>query len=336
MLNKIQTPKELADYLSVDEQELEELQTENAYKVFQIPKPGKNEKRTIETPTGKLETLLHRLCDGLQWLYLDHKTEAAYGFIRSLKNETDKRNIYTNAQRHLGNSYLVNIDFDNFFYQVDVTKVKAIFSDSAIFSFTPDTENLLTRLVTFKGRLPMGSSTSPPLSNFATIPLDNTLLLWAQKNNITYTRYVDDLSFSSNKPITDNIFSEIMQMLKAHQFVADPNKTKWFGKNDEKEITGLIVGKTVTVPPIFLTEFEKELEKLKDLFAYSMQYPDYHVMEWIAKLKQVLHGRLAFIQMIYGKSHPVFLKLLHKMENLDNDAMIEQSISWRYAGYDFH
>jgi len=336
MLDKIQTPGELAAYLFLDENELAGLQPDTAYKVFQVSKAGSTEKRTIETPTGKLETLLHRLCDGLQWLYLDHKTDAAYGFIRSLKNDTDKRNIYTNAQRHVGNHYLLKIDFDNFFYQIDKPKVKNIFNDYNIFSFTGDTEELLTRLVTFKGRLPMGSSTSPPLSNFATIQLDNDLLRWAHQNNITYTRYVDDLSFSSKTTLTDRHYEQILQLLQLHHFIADPQKTKWYGKNDEKEITGLIVGNTITVPPKFIDEFEKEFQRLKELFAYAMQYPDYHVMEWITKLKQVLHGRLAFIQMIYGKNHPVFLKLLHQFENLDNDAMIQQSISWRYAGYDFH
>lgn len=336
MLDKIHTPKELAGFLMLKEKELVKIQPETAYKVFRIPKPGKNEKRTIETPTGMLEPLLHRLCDGLQWLYLEHKTDAAFGFIRSMKNDADKRNIYTNAQRHLGNNYLLNIDFDNFFYQVDVTKVKNIFNDYTIFSFTPETEDLLTRFVTFRGRLPMGSPTSPPLSNFATIPLDNDLLKWARGNHITYTRYVDDLSFSSNASITDRHYEQITQLLQTHHFVADPQKIKWYGKSDAKEITGLMVGKTVTVPSTFIDEFEKELQKLKELFAYTMQYPDYHVVEWIDKLKQVIHGRLAFIQMVYGKEHPVYLKLLHRFENLDNDAMAEQSISWRYAGYEFH
>jgi RNA-directed DNA polymerase len=336
MLDKIRTPKELAGFLMLKEKELIKIQPETAYKVFQIPKPGKNEKRTIETPTGILEPLLHRLCDGLQWLYLEHKTDAAYGFIRSIKNDADKRNIYTNARRHLGNNYLLNIDFDNFFYQVDIAKVKNIFNDYSIFSFTPETEELLTRLVTFKGRLPMGSSTSPPLSNFATISLDNDLLKWARGNHITYTRYVDDLSFSSKASITDRHYEQITQLLQTHRFVADPQKIKWYGKADVKEITGLIVGKTVTVSSVFIDEFEKELQKLKELYAYTMRYPDYHVMDWIDKLKQVIHGRLAFIQMVYGKNHPVYLKLWHRFENLDDDAMAEQSISWRYAGYEFH
>ena len=336
MIGNIHTIKELSAFLMIDQDELQAIQPDKHYSVFKIPKPGSTEKRTIETPTGKLETILHRLCDGLQWLYLDHKTDAAYGFIRDIKNDPDKRNIYTNAQKHLNHDYLLNIDFDHFFYQVDENKIANIFADYNIFSLLPDTEKLLIHLVAFKGRLPMGSPTSPPLSNFATIQLDIELSKWSEQNKITYTRYVDDLSFSSKFKITEHHFSQITELLNIHRFKVNPNKMKWYDKDEIKKITGLIVGKSVTVPDEFISSFENELIKLKDLFAYALQYPDYHVLEWITKLKQVLNGRLAFIQMIYGKNHLVYLNFRKQLENIDNAEMIEQSVSWRYAGYEYH
>ncbi len=336
MIGKIRTIEELSAFLMISPKELQELQPELLYRVFQIPKPGKNEKRTIETPIGKLEIVLHHLCDGLQWLYLEHKTEAAYGFIRDLKNDPDKRNIYTNARKHLNNGYLLKIDFDNFFHQVDESKVSNIFNDYRIFALLPETEKILTRLVTFKGRLPMGSPTSPPMSNFATIQLDIELSKWSRKNAMTYTRYVDDLSFSSKQPIKEQHLDQIIEITNSYRFKIDHEKTKWYNKDEIKEITGLIVGKTITVPDEFITGFEDELKKLKELYMYALQYPDYHVMEWMSKLKQTLQGRLAFMQMIYGKGHPVYQKLHQQLENMDNTETIEQSVSWRYAGYDYH
>jgi len=336
MIGKIHTIKELSAFLMISQKDLLAIQPETLYRVFQIPKPGSDEKRTIETPTGRLEIILHHLCDGLQWLYLDHKTEAAYGFIRDLKNDPDKRNIYTNAHKHLNNDYLLKIDFDNFFHQVDEHKVSNIFNDYNIFALLPETEKLLTHLVTFKGRLPMGSPTSPPMSNFATIQLDIELLKWSHKNAITYTRYVDDLSFSSKQPIKEQHLNQIIEITNTHRFNIDPEKTKWYDKDEIKEITGLIVGKTITVPEDFITGFEDELKKLKELYVYALQYPDYHVLDWMTKLKQILNGRLAFIQMIYGKNHPVYQKLFHQLENMDHTESIEQSVSWRYAGYEYH
>lgn len=336
MIEKLKTITELAGFLSVDERTLTEIDPDTNYKTFQIPKPGKTEKRTIETPTGQLRYLLDRISDGLQWLYLDHKTDAAFGFIRALKNDRDIRNIFTNAKAHLGRKYLLNIDLDNFFHQVDTNKVHGIFNDYHIFSFKPETEELLTRLVTYKGRLPMGSPTSPALSNFATIGLDKELGSWAARSSFAYTRYVDDLSFSSNCAISDTHFGQISEILHAHHFVADDKKIHWFGKDDVKEVTGLLLGDKITIPDPFLHDFETDINKLKEVIAFARQYPDGHVFDWIEKLKQVIHGRLAFLNMIYGKNHPVYQKYSAMFGNIGQPQDSDYSYSWRYAGYEFH
>ncbi|MCX6269641.1 MAG: reverse transcriptase family protein [Bacteroidetes bacterium] len=301
---------------------------------LQIAKPGKTEKRTIETPTETLIPILDRICDSLQWLYREYKTDAAYGFIRTCRNDADKRNIYTNAARHLGKKYLLNIDIDNFFYQVDIPKVSNIFNNYRMFSFDTETEKLMTRLVTYRGRLPMGSPASPPLSNFATIGPDHDLLAWARGSGFVYTRYVDDLSFSSNMPISQTHFSQISEILQSHRFLADPDKIKWFGKSDLKEITGLIVGEKISVPDDFIRDFEKDLEQYRAAFSYAHAYPDPHVMKWIEKLGQVIRGRIAFLQMVYGRDHPVYRKIKSSFENINIEQEPVYSVSWRYAGYD--
>lgn len=338
-INTVKSVEDLAFYLNVKKRDLIDLRPENFYHTFQVPKHGSNEKRTIEAPYGLLKNILERLSDGLQWCYHDHKTDAAYGYVRSSDYENDKRNIYTNARKHLGMKYLVNVDFDDFFYQVDTIKVKNIFSDFSVFSFHPETETLLTQLVTHDGRLPMGSSTSPPLSNFSTIGVDLELLKWGKQNAITYTRYVDDLSFSSKKPITQNNFDQILQILQEFQFKIDQKKTKWYGKDDPKEITGLIVGKTIEIPDEFIKEFEKLLNKLKEVCDCSRELPDMQVYEWIDKMKKMMQGRLAFICSIYGKHHPVYMRLyeqLDQIEHFDELPHTEESLSWRYAGYAYY
>jgi len=336
MLETIKTIRELAFFLIADETVLRNLDPETSYRVFTIPKPGSTEKRLIETPVGLLRNALDRLADGLQWLYQQRKTEAAYGFIRSIKNDPDKRNIYTNAKRHLGKKYLLNIDLDNFFHQVDETKVRTIFSDYTLFSFRPETEELLVRLVNYRGRLPMGSPTSPPLSNFATMGLDVELLHWARRSSCVYTRYVDDLSFSSNHPITDTHFRQISDILQSHRFVADAKKIKWFGKDDIKEVTGLLLADRLQIPAEFLLDLGKELDKYSDVVNYAHQYPDYRVLEWVEKLGRTINGRLAFVAMIYGEHHEVYRSFYNRFIHASQPDEMECSMSWRYAGYDFH
>jgi RNA-directed DNA polymerase len=336
MFNKVITIADLAHFLSVDKSALLELNPANHYLTFEIPKPGSEEKRTIETPTGPLRMILDRVSDNLQWLYLDFLTDAAYGFVRSLKYSRVKRNIYTNAKRHLGRKYMLNIDLDDFFYQVDIRKVKSIFSDFHHFSFDDNTEALLSDLVTYKGRLPMGSPTSPPMSNFATIGLDNELLSWASRSSFVYTRYVDDLSFSSNMQISRTHFSQIMEIIQSHAFKIDEKKTHWFGKDEVKEVTGLLLGDKITVPDQFITDLEREITNLREIIRYSRLYPDAYVFEWIDKVKQGIGGKFAFLGMIYGKSSPVYSKLLSRFKTVDSPETELYSISWRYAGYNFH
>ena len=334
MLSKIKTLDELAMYLGVSQKQLAQIKPGSQFITFQIPKPGTSEKRTIEAPTGNLKFLLDKLSDGLQWLYSEHRTNAAQGYIRSVKNDPDKRTIFTNAKKHLGKKYLLNIDLDNFFHQITEKKVREIFSHSQLFSFDTETEEYLARLVCYKGRLPMGSPTSPPLSNFATIGLDNELTLWAKHQRINYTRFVDDLSFSSDKPITEAHFNIINAVLLAHQFKPDPQKTKWFGLTDKKEVTGLIVDSKISVPPEYLTSLEAEIHKLKEIRLYAMNYPDYQVLEWIQKLEQVVSGRLAFVKSVYGNESAEYRHLLKTINNPATD-VLTQSISWRYSGYQF-
>jgi RNA-directed DNA polymerase len=334
MLAKIKNLKELAMYLGVTQKQLAQINVDSQFITFQIPKPGKTEKRTIEAPTGNLKYLLDRLSDGLQWLYSEHRTKAAQGYIRSVKNDPDKRTIFTNAKRHLGKKYLLNVDLDNFFHQVTEKKVHEIFAHSQLFSFDTETENYLTKFVCFKGRLPMGSPTSPPLSNFATIDMDNELTLWTKHQRINYTRFVDDLSFSSDKPISAAHFKVIDDILLAHQFKADPGKIKWYGPNDCKEVTGLIVGNKITVSAGYLAALEAEIQKLKEIRAYAMNYPDFSVLEWIQKLEQVVGGRLAFVKLVYGGESAEYRNLLTKMNQQFNDVLM-QSMSWRYSGYEF-
>jgi RNA-directed DNA polymerase len=322
--------------LGTREKSLLNLSPEKHYITFQIPKPGTNEKRTIETPGDILKPLLGKLADSLQQLYAEHKTPAAFGYVRSYSHDPDKRNIYTNAKKHLGCKYLVNMDFDNFFYQVSIDKLKNLFNDFSLFDFLPETEEFLTRMVTYRGRLPMGSATSPPLSNFATMALDNELLLWCNFQGIAYSRYVDDLSFSANSPISSNQLEKINDILTSHRFVIDEKKTKIYGKDDVKIITGLIVDKKISIPHDFITDFEKSLLKLADMHSFARQYPDKNVFDWLERMQQNMQGRLAFIGFIYGNRNPIFVKLKKQLESVNMTGYDEECISWRYAGYELH
>ncbi|MCL3780863.1 RNA-directed DNA polymerase [Prolixibacteraceae bacterium JC049] len=335
MLQKVVSVKDLAWYLNVSTRQLKELKVNEHYITFEVSKPGSTEKRLIEAPTGWLKFALDRLSDGLQWLYSDHRTSAAHGYIRSVKNDPDKRTIFTNAQKHIGKNYLLNMDFDNFFHQITEEKIRMLLAQSQLFSFNAETEELLTQLVCYNGRLPMGSPTSPPLSNFVVMDLDKELTRWTRHQKIIYTRFVDDLSFSSEHPISSGQFEMINTICKEHHFLPDPEKTKWYGKNDRKEVTGLMVTNKISLPPEYLTALENEIKRYKELKSLILQFPDYQVIDWAKKLEQVINGRLNFVKSTYGSTSKEYNTLLDAFHGLNSIDTEEQSLSWRYAGYEF-
>jgi hypothetical protein len=180
----------------------------------------------------------------------------------------------------------------------------------------------------------MGSPTSPPLSNFATIALDKDLLAWANQSRFVYTRYVDDLSFSSNMKISDTHFSQISRILLAHRFAADPQKIKWYGRDDEKEITGLLLSEKIRIPDAFLNDFDKDLDKFKEVWLMAHQYPDQHIQQWLNKMIQVISGRLAFLSAVYRPSHSVYRRFVKRFNDIKHSHETELSCNWRYAGYE--
>ena len=107
------------------------------------------------------------LNDYLQAVYWLQKTSSAYGFvIRPTDARDEPRNIVTNAEQHLRKAWLLNADLEDFFHYVTADEVLRVFTEKP-FEFPTDLANLLTRLTTLNGRLPMGAPTSPVLSNLA-------------------------------------------------------------------------------------------------------------------------------------------------------------------------
>jgi len=143
------------------------------YRDFQIPKRNGGF-RQVEDPEPALKDVLRQLNDYLQAVYHGVRSEAAHGFLLCPDNDPDPRNIRTNAQRHCNRPYLLNADFLDFFHAVSQTAVQTIFEKEP-FGFPDDLSVVLARLCCRKGRLPMGSPTSPVLSNFAALPLDSAL-----------------------------------------------------------------------------------------------------------------------------------------------------------------
>lgn len=102
-------------------------------------------------------------------------------------------------------------------------------------------EDIITmwKLVSINNRLPLGTSVSPFIAN--RIMYDIDIKINKRLKKITYTRYADDLIFSSKKYINKDLIDEIRMILKEYDFKINDKKTRFLGPNQSQKILGLIM-----------------------------------------------------------------------------------------------
>lgn len=310
-INKCKNTKQLAQLLKTTTKEITLLSFEPLYYHFKIPKKHKGTFRYIEAPETALKRVQRKLNKYLQSVYYVHQSTASYGYIIKPNGVKKTKNIYTNALQHLGNTYMLNADFKDFFHQITTKDVYRIFAGK-LFNFDKNTANTLAKICTYKGRLPMGAPTSPALSNLYSIDLDNDLNNWATLQNITYTRFVDDLSFSAkNTPITPQFFEQINRIALKYHLKFNTDKTTFFGKNDKKTVTGLVLNKTVDIDTEYYNELEKDINRLRSIIEVQ-HLTGKKQLAFIKEFKQQLIGKINFIRMIEGKDSSQYLSYLNK------------------------
>jgi len=281
----------LAYILKTEKRKLSMMAKQPRYRTFTIPKKDGGE-RMIETPFADLKKVQSYISKYLQSTYYFEKSSSAYGFIVGVRNEQDRRNVLTNAKKHVGKAYMVNIDLKDFFHSVTRDRVLHIFRN-APFNFKRDLPEILANLTTYQNRLPMGTPTSPVLSNFACRELDRSLQNFANLHGWIFTRYADDMTFSSEEPIAAERYNELQAIIKREGFQVNEKKLKFYGPKEEKIITGLVVTDTVTLAPDYIPTIEKEIQQLKSV-VHSQNEQGHLSTRWVEQFKRQLRGRINF------------------------------------------
>lgn len=189
-------------------------------------KNGVIQKRVLNPSIKRLKVIQKRLQKNiLQKLQIP---EYAFGAIKG------KDNI-SNAKKHQGKKYIFTTDLTNFFPSVSHKQVFEMFLS---FDFSPTVARYLTKLTTYKGKLPQGAPTSPIVANLVFVKTGKRLQEFATMNNLTFTSFVDDLTFSSPidfKDKTQDILNEVI----ADGFKISHKKTNY--KSKLPTVTGIIV-----------------------------------------------------------------------------------------------
>lgn len=227
--------------------------SDKLYYDFKISKKSGG-KRTISMPNKELLIVQRKIQEKILNNVVIHNN--AYGFVKN-------KSIIDNAKKHLKKQMILNIDLKDFFPSIHRGRVFYIFKN--ICKYDNDTSYCLTKLTTYKNSIPQGAPTSPSISNIVAFMLDVRLSKIADKFNITYTRYADDITFSGNKEsINDSLLKIVSEIIEECGFHINEKKTRFESCAGRQEVTGLIVNnKEVSVPNNYIKKIRQELYYIK-------------------------------------------------------------------------
>jgi RNA-directed DNA polymerase len=311
-LLSIDRPSDLCAFFKIHHLELESIINKPNYITYHLPKK-KNGIRAINAPIGRLKNLQKKLNRHLQGVYSSVKPDSAKGFFLHKKDGNLKANIVENALLHVGKKYVLNMDIKDFFSSISDQRIYLIFRAKP-FCFDTQIASALTYLVTTNDCLPQGAPSSPILSNFACLQLDEKLTNFANQNNWNYTRYADDLTFSSNEPFTSVQIDFMKKVLVQEGFEPNEKKFRVRTSNKKQLVTGLVVNEKVNVDRKMLKKTRAMLHDLRfngSTKAAQNHFKTTHTPKPLERLKFLhkLKGTINFIGQVRGKEDPTFLKM---------------------------
>ena len=154
-----------------------------------------------------------------------------------IKGFNESESVITNGIYHQQNGakYALNIDLKGAFNQVTAKNIRDL--GRKVFGWNKKVSKKFSRMMTVKGQMVQGNPLSPLLLNLFCLEMDSLLLNYCKANGLYYTRYADDLTFSSRKPITDTQHRLILQIIQYCKWKVNRKKTKFY--KGLLEITGV-------------------------------------------------------------------------------------------------
>lgn len=296
------------------------------YKSFDIPKKN-GEVRKISAPVKTLKYIQTQLSNKLQEIY--EPLNAVHGFVKNYEDknkEIIKPTIITNADQHKRKRIILNLDLKDFFPTITKNRVYGLFKNQ--YSINSRIAYYLTHICCTENGLPQGAPTSPIITNLICSRLDRKLRRLSAENYVTYSRYADDLSFStSRKAFPESFESKVREIIENEGLFINERKRRLHIRENRMEVTGL----TVNVKPnvqrkyvrnlraIFHNIEKKGLVSVADNIVKSKNKTSLKNLE---VLKKYLKGKIEFLGQVKGKDDPIFTKFKSKYSEIFSPQII--------------
>lgn len=278
------------------------------YRDFPVPsKSGKP--RIISAPDRRLKMLQRTIAPLLDQIY--SVRNPVHGFVPD-------RSVKTNATSHLKSKFVVNLDVERFFPSISENRVagllKAVGVDESVAA-------VVARLCTNQGVLPQGAPTSPVLSNMVCFKLDKELQAIAKEAHCIYTRYADDVTFSSYQPPSklfdegipptgnfdpDVLSPKLIEAFTNNGFKLNPTKSHYGDKHSRRIVTGLKINSGLNLDRRFVRNIRSTLYSVEVLGLNAAQNKFEKDYGGRCALALYLKGKISWLGAIKGQSDPIY------------------------------
>ncbi|MBN9219298.1 MAG: retron Ec67 family RNA-directed DNA polymerase/endonuclease [Mesorhizobium sp.] len=232
----------------------------NPYDYFEIPKKNGG-RRLIAAPNSRLKLVQTRLAGLLGRIEAElegKRTTKARVVSHGFKTGFS---IVTNAAHHRNRRWVFNADLQDFFPRINFGRVYGFFIKDRNFQLDPKIATIIAQIACHNNMLPQGSPCSPVISNLITHILDIQLNKMASKHHCTYTRYADDLTFSTNEKEFPEAVARlvrgsrdkwtagdgILRLVYRAGFTVNHEKSRMQKRDSRQDTTGLIVNQKLNV-----------------------------------------------------------------------------------------
>jgi hypothetical protein len=221
---KLKSKKKLASILGFPLSKIYKLKDDSNYHCFE-DFTGKKP-RSIQHPIRDLEVLHTRIASLLTRIEPPE-------YIHSGRKG---RSHITNALTHLNAEMIFATDIKSFFPSTKRSHIFHFFKRHLMTS--RDVAGLMAELCTWNGVLPTGSRISMPIAFLANLPMFRELENLADKHELRFTVFVDDLTYSG-KRIDGKFKEQVRKTIASYGHIMHPRKTKIYKPNDYKIVTGV-------------------------------------------------------------------------------------------------
>lgn len=276
------------------------------YNHFSIAK-GNGKIRLISAPDRRLKILQRKLAPLLDQLY--RVRHPVHGFVPA-------RSVKTNAEAHGQRGFVVNLDLQNFFPTIKEKRVRGLLHALGIDRRVAE---IVAHLCCVNDHLPQGAPTSPVLSNMICYRLDKDLLEIAKSARAIYTRYADDISFSSYQPPAplfegalpavgrfspDVLSPRLREVFSGNGFSLNPGKPHYADRNSRRIITGVKINAGLNVDRRYVRKIRAVLHSIETLSLEDAQIK-FESKGGKGRLAAHLRGKISYIAHLKGGSDPV-------------------------------